>query len=158
MPISLKAKHLYQIRTHAEATYPNECCGLLLGRIEATAKTVVDAIATENSWNQAEAAAFAEATGQRQRQASQGSNFSIAPREMLAVQKQARAANLDIVGIYHSHPDHPAKPSEFDRAIAWPVYSYLIVAVPQGQATEILSWTLDDEHQFQEEAIAILET
>jgi proteasome lid subunit RPN8/RPN11 len=70
---------------------------------------------------------------------------------MLKAQKQARDRNLDIIGIYHSHPDHPAVPSEFDRAIAWQQYSYIIVSVQQGKACDLKNWSLDDDHQFQPE-------
>ncbi|MFP4296839.1 MAG: M67 family metallopeptidase [Spirulinaceae cyanobacterium] len=153
--IKISSHHLEMIRHHAETDYPHECCGLLLGHIVADRKEVVKAIATQNSWDASEAAAFAEATGQPPRDGEQNSNFSIAPAEMLRVQKQARVENLDIVGIYHSHPDREAKPSEFDCAIAWPIYSYLIVSVVQGKAETILSWVLDEEGQFQAENIVI---
>jgi proteasome lid subunit RPN8/RPN11 len=84
---------------------------------------------------------------------------------MLKAQKDARDSeallrsadrNLDIIGIYHSHPDHPAVPSEFDRAIAWSQYSYIIVSVQQGKACDLKSWSLDDDHQFQPEEILTL--
>jgi proteasome lid subunit RPN8/RPN11 len=75
---------------------------------------------------------------------------------MLQAQKDARDRHLDIVGIFHSHPDHPAVPSEFDRAIAWQRYSYIIVSVQQGQACDLKSWSLDDDQQFQPEAIITL--
>jgi len=72
---------------------------------------------------------------------------------MFKAQKDARDRNLDIIGIFHSHPDHPAVPSEFDRAIAWQQYSYIIVSVQQGKAWELKSWSLDDNHQFQPEEL-----
>jgi proteasome lid subunit RPN8/RPN11 len=76
---------------------------------------------------------------------------------MLKAQKDARDRNLDIVGIFHSHPDHPAVPSEFDRAIAWQQYSYIIVSVQNGLARDLKSWSLDDDDQFQHEEILIVE-
>ena len=89
---------------------------------------------------------------------SKRNRFSIDPQAMLQVQKAARARHLDIIGIYHSHPDNPAVPSEFDRAIAWSSYSYIIVSVEQGQATDLNSWTLDEDRQFQPEEILIIDS
>ena len=89
---------------------------------------------------------------------SKRNRFSIAPQVMLQMQKAARERHLDIIGIYHSHPDNPAVPSEFDRAIAWSSYSYIIVSVEQGQATDLNSWTLDEDHQFQPEEILIIDS
>jgi proteasome lid subunit RPN8/RPN11 len=71
----------------------------------------------------------------------------------LQAQKQAREQNLHIIGFYHSHPDYPAIPSEFDRLYAWQEYSYIIVAVKNGKPTDINSWCLDETQQFQAEAI-----
>ena len=81
--------------------------------------------------------------------------YWIDPKDMLKAQKHARNNGLSIVGIYHSHPDHPAVPSECDRACAWPEYSYIIASVPNGQATDVLSWALDHDHQFQAEAVDV---
>ena len=89
---------------------------------------------------------------------SKRNRFSIAPQVMLQMQKAARKRHLDVIGIYHSHPDNPAVPSEFDRAIAWSSYSYIIVSVEQGQATDLKSWTLDEDHQFQPEEILIIDS
>jgi proteasome lid subunit RPN8/RPN11 len=74
---------------------------------------------------------------------------------MLMAMREARNCSLEIIGIYHSHPDHPAVPSECDRQLAWPQYSYIIVSVAQGYAAESKSWILDDTHQFQPEPIVI---
>lgn len=138
-------EQIQQIRAHAENTYPEECCGLLIGKIEGENKILIEVRATENSWN-AEATEFlpVEAGSKRNR-------FSIAPEVLLRVQKETRDRNLSIIGIYHSHPDHPAVPSEFDRAIAWQQYSYMIISLSQGRAVEIRSWFLDENRQFQPE-------
>lgn len=113
---------------------------------------VVEVIPTENAWSESAAESFAAFA--QPRTASKHRSFSIAPQVMLAVQKEARERGLAIVGIYHSHPEHPAIPSEFDRAIAWPEYSYLIVSVPQGRAGDCFSWALDDTtHQFSPETL-----
>ncbi len=146
-------EQLAAIRAQAARDYPRECCGLLLGRATAEGAVVSELWPTVNVWDATAAAEFAAAIGGEARAASPASNFSIAPAELFRAQKAARDRQLAIVGVYHSHPDQPAQPSEFDRAIAWPDYSYIIVAVPQGQPGELRSWRLDAQHQFQSEPI-----
>ena len=156
MVIKLNSHHLQTIQTYAERIYPEECCGLLLGQRCGDAKTLIEVLPTENSWDDEAADAFQAIEGSAQLESSKRSRFSIAPVVMLKAQKDARARNLDIIGIFHSHPDHPAVPSEFDRAIAWQQYSYIIVSVQQGKACDLKSWSLDDNHQFQPEDILIV--
>ena len=147
------------MQTHAESTYPEECCGVLLGRQQGDATTLVEVLATENSWNEEAVDTFDSVAAMAPLQpASKRNRFSIAPAVMLQAQRKARVGNLDIIGIYHSHPDHPAVPSEFDRAIAWQQYSYIIVSVEQGKASDLKSWVLDEDHQFQQEEIITLPT
>ena len=141
MVLRLGNEHLWDIRAHAESTYPDECCGLLLGKIAQDSKTLVEVIATENVWSAETAENF------------QRSHYAIAPEIMLKAQKSARDRQLNIIGIYHSHPDHPAIPSECDRVYAWYEYSYIIVSVQQGKASDLKSWSLDNDHQFQPEEI-----
>ncbi|MBD2446472.1 M67 family metallopeptidase [Nostoc sp. FACHB-152] len=146
--MNLKPEHIQTIRSHAESTYPEECCGLILGYIDNQTKTVVEIIPTENAWS-AESANFALDDSKY----SEARRYAIAPQVMLQVQKAARDKSLNIIGIYHSHPDNSAIPSECDRQYAWPEYSYIIVSVQNGKASELLSWSLDDNHQFQSESI-----
>jgi proteasome lid subunit RPN8/RPN11 len=81
--------------------------------------------------------------------------FLIAPEEFLRGEKYARGTRRDVIGIYHSHPDHPAHPSQFDLDHAWPIYSYVIVSVHKGQAAELLSWELaSDRTRFNHEEIS----
>lgn len=150
--IKVSAEDLDIIRNSAEETYPEECCGLLLGRIEDEIKTVVEVWKTKNNWNQ-QADDFAGISGLEELESSQYDRFSIAPEVLLQAQKESRERGLAIVGVYHSHPNGIAVPSEFDRAIAWQEYSYIIVSVEQGKAKDIHSWTLDEQHQFRREAI-----
>lgn len=145
--ITLSSEQIQQIHTHAEKIYPEECCGLLLGEIAEEHKIVTEVRETENSWN-AEDFEFLSL-----RERTKRNNFSIAPKVLLQVQKEARDRNISIIGIYHSHPDHPAIPSEFDRLIAWPQYSYIIVSVQAGKVIDLRCWRLDDTHQFQAEEI-----
>ncbi|HTL89019.1 MAG TPA: M67 family metallopeptidase [Leptolyngbya sp.] len=143
MILRLNSQHLANIRVHAERTYPEECCGLLLGKSDPTGKTVMEVKATKNEWSDDQG----DPSNQRQ--------YEIAPAELLAAMKDARSRGLDIIGIYHSHPDHPAIPSECDRAAAWSQYSYAIVSVPKGTAAELQSWSLDDQQIFQPEDLLI---
>ncbi len=153
--LKLYSHHFQAIQAHAESTYPEECCGLILGKLSSGTKTLIDVIPTENSWDTEAFDAFQAIEGSAALESSKRSRFSIAPDVMLKAQKDARDRNLNIIGIYHSHPDHPAVPSEFDRAIAWQQYSYIIVSVQQGKACDLKSWSLDDNHQFQPEEIHI---
>jgi proteasome lid subunit RPN8/RPN11 len=147
--IIVSSEHLEQICHHAETSYPEECCGLLLGKIDKEKTYLMQVQPTENSWN-SEKTDFPLEFG---KMGSKRNRFTIAPIEILKIQKEARYQNLEIIGIYHSHPDHQAIPSEFDHAIAWEQYSYIIVSVQQGKATDIRSWKLNDKRQFQPEKI-----
>jgi proteasome lid subunit RPN8/RPN11 len=151
--LQLQSHHLQIIQTHAESTYPEECCGLLLGQLGGNAKTLMEVLPTENSWDNEAAEAFQSIDGSAQREPTKRNRFTVAPAVMLKAQKDARDRNLDIIGIYHSHPDYPALPSEFDRAIAWQRYSYIIVSVRQGKVSDLKSWSLDENEQFQQEEI-----
>ncbi|OKH32452.1 hypothetical protein NIES2119_26090 [[Phormidium ambiguum] IAM M-71] len=147
--LQISLENLQEICAHAERTYPEECCGIMLGKIDDDGKTVVEVWETLNVWEEEKWAEFPASGGAR----SKDSTFAIAPLDIIKAQKAARDRQLQIVGYYHSHPDHPAIPSEMDRAIAWAVYSYIIVSVPKGKAGEVRSWCLDEAHQFQEEEI-----
>lgn len=150
MILTVTATHEATIRAHAELTYPEECCGLLLGEITPTGKTVVEVWETENAWSPetaGELSALESLTKERR--------YVIHPKELLRAQKQGRDRQLTIIGIYHSHPDYPAIPSECDRQYAWAEYSYIIVAVEQGKATQLTNWSLDETHHFQPEPLVI---
>lgn len=153
MTLSLSAEQRQAINTHAECAYPNECCGLLLGKTGPDCKVLVQVWPTSNTWN-AQVAEDLDADPSL----SKSRRYWIAPEELLQAMRHARSQELDVIGIYHSHPDHSAVPSECDRQLAWPQYSYLIVSVQQGMATDCLSWSLDDNHQFQPELLQVVET
>lgn len=153
--IKLFPEHQQTILSHAESVYPQECCGLMMGYVANGVKTVVEVIPTANAW-ETEADNFTPEiarTNISSQVLSLKRRYAIAPQIMLQVQRQARDRALNIIGIYHSHPDHPAIPSECDRLYAWAGYSYIIVSVQNSLATDILSWSLDDNHQFQSEII-----
>ncbi|MCL2925392.1 MAG: M67 family metallopeptidase [Trichodesmium sp. MAG_R04] len=152
MPLILPRFHFHKISTQAEASYPNECCGLLLGQQNQQTKTIMEVWPAENAWE-----AEANEYWPEQKWLTEAKRYAIKPELMLKAMKSARERNLSIIGIYHSHPDHPAIASEFDRAYAWPEYSYIILSVAKGKTIDILSWSLDDNHQFQLEEIIIKE-
>lgn len=148
MPLILNPNHCQTIRTHAETAYPNECCGLLLGQPNQVGKIVIEVWPAENVWK-----AEADEYWPEQKELTEERRYAVSPELMLKAMKSGRDRDLSIIGIYHSHPDHPAIPSEFDRIYAWPEYSYIIVSVQQGKAIDLLCWSLDDNHQFQSEEI-----
>ena len=150
--LTISARHLDQIRTHAEKCYPHECCGLILGQITANSDQIaVELIPTENAWNDRSAETFEEIETADQPVTTPERRYTIDPQVFIQAQKRGRARDLSIIGIYHSHPDHSAIPSEFDRLCAWSQYSYIIVSVKRGKATDVQNWRLDENHQFQPE-------
>jgi proteasome lid subunit RPN8/RPN11 len=131
-----------QIEREGEAAYPNECCGAILGQDRpengVTLRIVQKLEALKNSFEAGE----------------QFHRFSLDPKELMQLDKRAGEAGLAVLGFYHSHPDHPARPSEYDRTHGWPYYSYVIVAIAKGAAADMTSWQLDPEtEQFQPEEI-----
>ena len=132
-----------QLREHGEGTYPNECCGVLLGK-------ALDGV------NEVELAVRAGNT----RTDSAHNRYHIAPQELIAIQRQARERDLDIVGFYHSHPDHPARWSSTDLNEAhWFGCSYVITSVEKGKAQQtnsfFLAGTGEDDKRFDDEEIAL---
>jgi proteasome lid subunit RPN8/RPN11 len=146
--IQLTDSHLQSIYTHAERAYPEECCGILLGVVLGSAKQCVKVITTKNAWNTG-----ARPDLFRHQEATRNRRYTIAPRDLMQAQKQAREDSLNVIGIFHSHTDNAAIPSEFDREYAWDSYSYIIVSVYNGKADDIKSWSLDESQNFQEEII-----
>lgn len=169
MVLILDLDKLQGIRDHAEQTYPEECCGLLVGWITASAKgdevrQVVRCVPADNAWDETVAAEVnpLQRISVAERPTTKDNRYWIDPQLMLRVQREAREGtgtdsaghrHLDIIGTYHSHPDHLALPSECDRTLAWPSYSYIIVSVIQGQAVDLRCWCLDGAHQFQPEVM-----
>ena len=136
--LSISKELAERIRAHGAETYPHECCGALLGR-DNEAREILGLFPLIN-----------------RRDDSPQNRFSVTAQDVLDAEKSARRQGLDVVGWYHSHPDHPARPSEYDRDHAWPWYSYIIVSVAQGQPQDMTSWRLnDDRQQFSPEGIQI---
>jgi proteasome lid subunit RPN8/RPN11 len=146
MTIEISSAQLKTIFDRATAIYPDECCGILLGKFEDECKIVVEVIPTINEWT---------VSAHDDLNRTKHSRFTIPDREIFQAQKRGRDLNLEIIGFFHSHPDYPAIPSECDRVQAWEVYSYPIVSVIQGNAIEIKSWVLNEDRVFRSEEIQI---
>jgi proteasome lid subunit RPN8/RPN11 len=120
-----------RIREHGSETYPDECCGALIGRDGVVAIAYPLPNATEE--------------GPRRR-------FRVRPEDYRAAERRATEAGAELLGFYHSHPDHPARPSQYDLDHAWPFFSYIIVSVSAGVPREMTSWRLrEDRSAFDQE-------
>lgn len=121
------------IRAHGRETFPHECCGAMLGR---------DGVVSE-----AHPLPNTTEEGPRRR-------FLVRPDDYRGAEKRARDTGLDLLGFYHSHPDHPARPSHYDLDHAWPSFSYVIVSVMSGEDKLLTSWRLTaDRSAFDEEPV-----
>lgn len=142
--INIEPQCLDAIKRHAEREYPRECCGLLIGRIEDDGRTrvVVEIYPVSNEWEEREALHH---------------RMRITPKDYMRAEREFSQQNLGVVGNYHSHPEHPAIPSQFDleHLAPWPTMSYLVVSVRAGRAGEVRSWELAaDRSRFNEEKLS----
>jgi proteasome lid subunit RPN8/RPN11 len=141
-----------KIRSHGAETYPHECCGALLGR-DASALGRGDSEKDALTPSREIVALFPLVN---RRDDSPRNRFSVSADDVRSAEKAARDQGLEVVGWYHSHPDHPARPSTYDRDHAWPWYSYIIVSVQNGAPQDMTSWRLNDDRQeFSPEGIEI---
>jgi proteasome lid subunit RPN8/RPN11 len=121
------------IRSHGSETYPNECCGALIGRDGAVSAVFALPNTTEE--------------GPRRR-------FLVRPQDYKDAERRASEVGEELLGFYHSHPDHPARPSQYDLDHAWPFFSYVIVSVREGVSGDMTSWRLrDDRSDFDQEEL-----
>jgi proteasome lid subunit RPN8/RPN11 len=133
MAVTLLPAIVDAIHAHGRETYPNECCGALIGRDG----VVTDALALPNTTEE----------GPRRR-------FLVRPGDYRAAEARAAETGQQLLGFYHSHPDHPARPSQYDLDHAWPFFSYVIVSILQGEPADLRSWRLrENRSQFDEEDI-----
>jgi proteasome lid subunit RPN8/RPN11 len=140
--LSISEQLLSEIRAHGQRDYPYECCGLLIGRFDDGRKVVMETYAISNA---------REESAKRNR-------FLITPEELIRGERHAASQGLDVVGFYHSHPDCPAVPSQYDLEHAWPTYSYIIVSSSSERATDLFSWEQEpDRSKFNEETMEIIE-
>jgi proteasome lid subunit RPN8/RPN11 len=137
LPLKIGEGDVDHIHEHARESYPEECAGALVGMDTGETKIVVDVWPAENTHE-----------GERERR------FLIEPLQIKKFEEQAQERDMDLLGFYHSHPDHPAEPSEYDREHAWPYYSYVIASVGKDEVKEMRSWVLkDDRSGYEEEPI-----
>lgn len=156
----LPADGLQRMKTEAERAGPWECCGILVGHIDRLATgdraiTVDELYPTANVWSDQTAKPFEALLDPDGAAVPRTQRYTINPRQMLDIQKAARDRGATIVGVYHSHPNGTAEPSERDRQWAWSEYVYPIVAVRDGRAIDVRAWQLDDHRQFQPVALPI---
>jgi proteasome lid subunit RPN8/RPN11 len=169
MAIKVKKEHLEQIGSHGERTYPRECCGFLLGTHEMgeadnDINILQEVYPADNEWsdsiNKSDTLEEATPAGRqseevRQRE-SQKNRYWITPEQYRRADQYARQRKLGIIGYYHSHPDHPAKPSVYDlEHSCWPTESYIIVGIDDGKAAALNSFTKPDYGRFVQEEIFV---
>ena len=142
IPLELSAALKSQIESEGSAAFPAECCGILIGRdirdADKTRRVVERLMPGQNVFEPEE----------------QYHRFSIDPRLQMQAEREAEKAGQTVLGFYHSHPNHPARPSEYDRTHAWPFYSYVIVSIMDRKPAAMTSWVLNDQNeQFEEQPI-----
>ena len=130
LPIVIPKEVEAQIRRHGEEQYPYEACGALFG-------TGDGAI---SPWRVSSALPAPNDHGDDRRR-----RYRIPPEFQVRAEMEARAANVDVLGYYHSHPDHPARPSEYDRSHAWLGYVYVICSVKEGRSADLNAFTLEEQ-------------
>lgn len=131
---------LEKIHAHGESSYPEEGAGLLLGGANGNSRIVESILKLTNA----------------REESARHNRYLITPQDMMEGERQAMRLGLDIIGVFHSHPDHPNHPSDFDKEWAMPWFSYIITSVQNGKAIESRSWRLtEDRDVFTEEKISI---
>lgn len=139
--ISIQAPARELMVKDAVQAFPDECCGFLFGEEDAAGNRNIQAIQVVNNAKE----------GDKRRR------FVIAPLDYIRAEQYADDNKLTLLGVYHSHPNHPAIPSEHDRVAAQPFFSYIIVSVLEGKIGPIRSWRLNEDMQFEEEAVRTAE-
>jgi proteasome lid subunit RPN8/RPN11 len=142
--LTIRQSELDALRHHGEETYPHECCGVMLGHVEGDERIIEQVVRAGNT-----------------RLDAPQNRYNIDPRELVRIQRQGRERGLDIVGFYHSHPDHPARWSQTDLAEAhWVGCSYVITSVEKGRATVTNSFalvgTVEEDKRFADEQVRVL--
>ena len=136
--IQIDNKNLEAIQAHAERDYPHECGGMLIGHFDGESKAVVEIFPLENA----------------REEEARHNRVLILPKDVLRAERYARERKLDVIGYYHTHPESPAVPSQYDLDHALPVWSYVIASVLKGKTADIRSWQMeDDRSKFNEEEI-----
>jgi len=136
--LNIEQTPLDEMIKDAVRTFPDECCGFLLGKEENNIRTIIKIQVVDNAKE-----------GDKRRR------FIISAKDYLKAELFADENNLQLIGVYHSHPNHPAIPSEHDRVAAQPYFSYIILSVMNNEFDHIRSWRLNEQQQFEEEKILI---
>jgi len=136
--LNIEQTPLNEMIKDAVRTFPDECCGFLLGKEENNIRTIIKIQVVDNAKE-----------GDKRRR------FIISAKDYLKAELFADENNLQLIGVYHSHPNHPAIPSEHDRVAAQPYFSYIILSVMNNEFDHIRSWRLNEQQQFEEEKILI---
>lgn len=143
MILEVPAGILKRIQAHGEQAYPDEGAGLLLGKSDANVKHVIDILRLAN---------IREGQARRTR-------YLLSAEDYLQGEAEADRRGLEVLGVFHSHPDHPNRPSEFDREWAWPSFTYIITSVWSGRAADSRAWCLaDGRDEFVEETLRVEES
>ena len=151
MAFEIRQQDVERIHRHGAETYPSECCGFLLGREQNGQRVVLEVAPIQNAWQSSENNPY-----EIRPEDSTRNRSLVDPKDYLRIDREAREKGLDIISFYHSHPDHPAQPSEFDRKHALPFFIYVILAVEKGIPREMTAWLLSqDGTQFLAEEIAV---
>jgi proteasome lid subunit RPN8/RPN11 len=124
--IEIERKPWQAMILHAERTYPNECCGVMLGHAHPEKKVVTEAIALENAW-----------------EGQQSDRYQVRPEDLLRADREARSQGLDVIGIFHSHPDADAYFSETDLKNSCPWYSFIVLSIQNGKFDHAQSFVPD---------------
>ena len=135
--LHISRKTEIEILADALRSFPDECCGFMFGTENGEERTISEIQIVNNAKE-----------GDKRRR------FEITPFDYMKAEQYAEANNLLLLGVYHSHPNHPSVPSEHDRVVAQPYFSYLIIAVRENEFVSLQSWRLNDDFQFDEEQIA----
>lgn len=134
--IIIEPKPLNEMYQDALQSFPDECCGFFFGKELGEERIITNVLIVNNSKE-----------GDKRRR------FEIAPKDYLNAERFANENELQLLGVYHSHPNHPAVPSEHDRIAAQPYFSYIIISVRENEIKDIRSWKLNDNFKFEEEEI-----
>jgi proteasome lid subunit RPN8/RPN11 len=134
--IVIEQKTLNEMHRDALQSFPDECCGFFFGKESNEERIITDVLIVNNS-----------------KEGDKRKRFEISPQDYLNAERFADEKGLQLLGVYHSHPNHPSIPSEHDRVAAQPYFSYIIISVKENEIADIRSWQLNDNFQFEEETI-----
>ncbi|MFZ1081360.1 MAG: M67 family metallopeptidase [Candidatus Kryptoniota bacterium] len=140
--IRVQKESVVQIEKHGEQTYPEECCGIMLGLNDGDTQIIESVVELENEQDE----------NRRRR-------FFVTPKQYLQAERTAAQRSLELLGFYHSHPDHPAIPSAFDTEHALPWFTYFVVSITQGKANKLTAWKLNETREhFDEKELSVEDT